>query len=54
MSRYDLADTIGIILVIAGVLCTIIMADWGMLSLSLFGILILITTSLLDDETIDN
>ena len=51
MSRYDLADTIGIILAVSGVLCTIIMADWDMLSLSLFGILILITTSLLDDET---
>ena len=50
MSRYDLADTIGIILAIAGVLCTIIMADWDMLSLSLFGILILIITSFLDDE----
>ena len=54
MSRYDLADTIGIILAISGVLCTIIMADWDMLSLSLFGILILITTSFLDDETTNN
>ena len=53
MSRYDLADTIGIVLAIAGVLCTIIMADWDMLSLSLFGIFILITTSFLDDETND-
>lgn len=53
MSRYDFADTIGIILVIAGVLCTIIMADWDMLSLSLFGIFILIITSFLDDETND-
>ena len=50
MSRYDFADTIGIILVIAGVLCTIIMADWDMLSLSFIGIAILVTTSLLDDE----